>query len=266
MNSILSKGKEFWLWGAVIAVASLVFIISPGAGSEKSRALLHGLCAQTPSHSFSFGGTLLPFDGRMTGIYGGSFATIVWLAFNRRVFYYGNPPVRVIAALGLGAALMAVDGFNSLLTDLQVWHPYASRNEFRLVTGYLMGIGLGVALAWLLGSSMWKASCPEPGVRGVTDLLAPFAMLVPYALVMQSGWTVLLLPITWFLMVAAWLTLTVLMLVVVLLVFRYEDEIASVRELHIPGVIASTLALAMMLALAGGRFWLERTLGLPALV
>jgi uncharacterized membrane protein len=262
----LSKGREFWLWGVAVALAAWVFAIVPGAGSEKSRAVLHGLCAQTPSHSFSFGGTLLPFDGRMTGIYGGCLATMLTLVINRRVFYYGNPPMRVIVALGVGGLLMAVDGFNSLLTDLQLWHPYDSRNVLRLITGYFMGMALGVALTWLLGSSMWKASRSEPGVRGIRDLAIPVAALVPYTLAMLSGWTVLLHPLTWILMAAAWLTLTVLMLVVVLLVFRYEDQISSARQLHVPGVIASALALAVMLGLAGGRFWLERTLGLPALV
>jgi uncharacterized membrane protein len=263
MKTILSKGREFWLWGVAVTLAAWVFVIVPGAGSEKSRAVLHGLCAQTPSHSFDFGGTLLPFDGRMTGIYGGCLATILSLAINRRVFFYGNPPLRVVVVLGIGGLFMAVDGFNSLLTDLQLWHPYESRNVLRLITGYLMGMALGVALTWLLGSSMWKASQPESGVRGVRDLMIPAVLLVPYVLAMLTGWPVLLHPLTWLLMAAAWLTLTVLMLVVVLLVFRYEDQISSVRQLHVPGVIASALALAVMLGLAGGRFWLERTSDCP---
>lgn len=266
MAGLLIKGRNFWLWGLVAGLGALVFLIAPGAASEKSRAVLHGLCAQTPTHSFDFGGTLLPFDGRMTGIYGGAITTFAWLAISRRVFFYGNPPLRVILALAAGVGLMAIDGFNSLFVDLQIWHPYEPRNELRLITGYMMGVALAVALCWLLGSSMWKLSQSEAGVRNWRDLVVPAAWFLPYAAIVLSGWNLFLLPLTWLMMASAWLTLTVLMLVIVLLIFRYEDQIGSIQQLHVPGVVASGLALIIMLGLAGGRFWLERTLGLPALV
>jgi uncharacterized membrane protein len=266
MEQLLTKGRDFWLWGVVFAAGIVVFLLAPGAGSDKSRAVLHGLCAQTPTHSFEFGGTLLPFDGRMTGIYGGSILTIVSLIASRRVLFYGNPPLRVVLGLAAGVGLMAVDGFNSLLTDLEMWHPYESQNILRLVTGYLTGVALGVASCWLLGSSIWRLSRDKEGVRSFRDLIFPVGLLLPYAAVVVSGWDVLLVPITFFLMTAAWITLATLMLVVVLLLFRYEDQIANTRQLHIPGAIASGLALMIMLGLAGGRFWLERALGLPSLL
>lgn len=266
MTGTLLRWREFWLWGVVLAVAILVFLISPGAAPDKSRAVLHGLCAQTPSHSFGFGGTLLPFDSRMSGIYGGAIATIFSLIGSRRVLFYGNPPWRVVAVLVAGAGLMAIDGFNSLLTDLQLWHPYESRNLLRLVTGYLMGMALGVALCWLLGSSMWRMSRSEAGVNRLRVLLLPTALLIPYLAVLMSGWSGFLVPLTYLLMFAAWMTLTMLMLVVVLLIFRYEDQVSSIAQLHIPGVVASGLAMFVMLGLAGGRYWLEQTMGLPGLV
>jgi uncharacterized membrane protein len=266
MISLLSKSRDYWLWYLMAGLGALVFLIVPGDAAGKSRAVLHGLCAQTPDHSFSFGGTLLPFDGRMTGIYGGAIVTFAWLSISRRVFYYGNPPIRVVVALAGGVGSMAIDGFNSLFTDLRIWHPYEPRNEFRLITGYLTGIALAVALSWLLGSSMWKVSRADSGVRALRDLMIPAVLFVPYAAIVLSGWHVFLLPLTWLLMASAWLTLTVLMLVVVLLLFRYEDQIGSMRQLHIPGAIASCLALVVMLGMAGGRFWLERTLGIPAML
>ena len=266
MNQIMKNGKDLWLWGVVIAAGALVFLLLPGAAPDKSRAVLHGLCAQTPSHSFNFGGTLLPFDGRMTGIYGGSIIAIASLIASRRVLFYGNPPIRIVIAMALGVGSMAVDGLNSLLTDLNLWHPYESRNELRLITGYLTGMSLGIGLSWLLGSSMWRMSRPESGVDRFRVLLIPIGLFLPYAAAVMSGWTILLLPLTFFLMAAAWITLTMLMLVVVLLIFRYEDQIVSVAQLQIPGLVASGLALGIMLGLAGGRFWLERSLGLPALV
>jgi hypothetical protein len=113
---------------------------------------------------------------------------------------------------------------------------------------------------------MWRLSDDESGVKSFRDLLLPMGLLLPYAASVTSGWSFLLVPLTFFLMAAAWITLTMLMLVVVLLLFRYEDQIANAAQLHVPGVIASGLALTIMLGLAGGRFWLERALGLPSLL
>jgi uncharacterized membrane protein len=264
MSRIVKHVREYWLWVAVVAAGVLLFAAFPGDAAGKSRAVLHGLCAQTPDHSFRFGNTLLPFDGRMTGIYGGSIVTFAWLLLTRRVFYYGNPPLRVVMLLAGGVGLMAIDGFNSLFTDLRIWHPYESRNEIRLLTGYLTGMAMAVALCWLLGSSMWRMSKPAPGVRSVRGLLVPAGMFLPYGMVVISGWSFFLLPLTWLLMLSAWLTLTVLMLVVVLLIFRYEDQIRMFHQLHVPAAVASALALIIMLALAGGRYWLEQTLGIPS--
>jgi uncharacterized membrane protein len=264
MSGILEKIREYWLWVGVVTGVMVLFSAIPGDATGKSRAVLHGLCAQTPDHSFAFGTTLLPFDGRMTGIYGGSLVTFVCLLLTQRVFHYGNPSLKVVLLLAGGVGLMAIDGFNSLFTDLRIWHPYESRNEIRLLTGYLTGMAMAVALCWLLGSSMWRMSRPTPGVRSGRDLLLPGALFVPYALVVVSGWPIFLFPLTWLLMLSAWLTLTVLMLVVVLLLFRYEDQIRTFHQLHVPVAVASAMGLIVMLTLAGGRFWLERTLGIPS--
>ena len=55
---------------------------------------LHGLCAQRPSHSLQIGGTTLPMDARMTGIYLGAAATaVVWLIAARRLRASPDPLV-----------------------------------------------------------------------------------------------------------------------------------------------------------------------------
>ena len=59
------------------------------------------------------------------------------------------------------------------------------------------------------------------------------------------------------------MTLTVLMLVVVLLLFKVDERVRRMEDLHVPGAVAAALGLAVMLALAGGRFWLERVIGIP---
>ena len=259
----LTRIRAFWLWTAIALGGVLTFLAVPGAYGVKAHAVLHGLCAQTPSHTFMFGGNALPFDARMTGIYGGALVTFTWLASLRRVHFYGNPPRRVVALLALCVVAMGLDGTNSLLKDLGLWHPYPPANILRLVTGFGTGVALAVILTWLLASSMWNLASAKPVVRSFGDLrgVAFGGVLFGIAVLSGAGW--LYLPLSVLLMVSAWLTLTVLMLVVVLLLFRIDERVRTLEDLHIPGAAAAILGLAVMLVLAGGRFWLERVAGIP---
>jgi uncharacterized membrane protein len=207
---------------------------------------------------------LLPFDGRMTGIYGGTLVTIVVLSFRRRLFAFGNPPRRVVAVLALGVALMAVDGFNSLFDDLGLWHPYQPRNEFRLITGYAAGVALAVVLSWLLASSVYRVGRNEPVVGSVRDFSPMAIALVPYAALVLSGFSWLYAPLAMLLMVSAWLTMSLLVLVVVVLAFRLDERVERVARLHVPGAVAAVVGLLLMLLLASGRIWLEAAMGIPS--
>lgn len=253
--------RRFPLWGGVLAVALVAFFANPGGYGDTSYALLHGLCAQTPSHTIHFGSQPLPFDARMTGIYGGFLITFVGLLATRRVLAYGAIPKAVIAVL-IGLLLaMAADGFNSLLTDLGLWHPWESTNWLRLVTGFGVGIGLAVALCWLFASSTWHLSRPTIGVRSVKDLwFAPVGLIV-YGVILAWSPSWLHLPVATMLVLSAWLVVTMLVLVTILLAFRLDEQILSIGRLHVPGAVAALLALSIMIGLGSFRFWVERTLG-----
>ncbi|MGN6485325.1 MAG: DUF2085 domain-containing protein [Thermomicrobiales bacterium] len=255
--------RTYWLWAVIVGAGAIAFLAFPGAWGVKAHSVLHGLCAQTPSHTFTFGGNALPFDGRMTGIYGGTIVTFAWLAITRRLRYYGNPPRRVFVVLAAGVVAMGVDGVNSLLKDLGLWHPYPPENPLRLITGFGTGVALAVILVWLLASSMWNFSNSKPVVRSFDDLRGVAFGGMIFGVVILSGWSPLFVPLSALLMASAWLTLSVLMLVVVLLGLRIDERIRRMEDLHVPGAVAAALGLLLMLALAGGRFWLERVIGVP---
>ncbi len=254
--------RDYWLWVSVLAVAGIVFFGAPGSYAATSHTILHGLCAQTPSHTISFGGNMLPFDARMTGIYGGFLITIVAIVAGGKLFHYGNPPKRVIALLVFLVGLMAVDGFNSLLTDLMIWHPYESGNGLRVVTGYGTGVALAIALSWLLASSAWNLGSPAPSIGRLRDLAVPAAGLVAYGLllIVSPGW--LHFPVSMLLVVSAWSTVTILTLVIVLLALRLDSQVRQVRQLHVPVAISALLAVSVMIGLASVRFWAERAFGI----
>jgi hypothetical protein len=146
--------------------------------------------------------------------------------------------------------------------DLGMWHPYQPRNVFRLVTGYATGVALAVVLAWLLASSVYRVGRNEPVVGAVRDLLPMALAFVPYAaLVLSGGWW-LYTPLAMTLMVSAWLTMSLLAMVVVVLAFRLDERVEQVARLHLPGAVAAMIGLLLMLLLASGRIWLESTMGI----
>jgi uncharacterized membrane protein len=257
--------RSYWLWYAILLAGVVVFVSAPGGFAEKSRNVLHGLCAQTPSHSFSFGGLLLPFDGRMTGIYGGSLVTSAYLALRGRVFAWGNPPLRIVVTLAIFVVIMAVDGFNSLLLDLGLWHPYEPQNELRLITGFATGVSLAVVLAWLLGSSVYRVGRNQAGIQDFRDLGWIWLAFVPYAGLVLSGASWLYIPLSVTLMLSAWLTLALLALVIVVLLLKLDERVDRTERLHVPGAIAAIVGMAIILGLATGRMWLESHFGITTM-
>lgn len=263
-SAIILSIRRFWLWYVVALAGVALFMLVPGGFAEKSRALLHGLCAQTPTHSFAFGGQLLPFDARMTGIYSGVLMTLAYLLARGRILAWGMPSWRIVVTLAVFVGAMAADGFNSLFTDLGLWHPWTPGNAARLVTGYLAGVALGVVLAWLLGSAVYRVGKRHAGIRGFADIAMILIPLVPFAVILYSEAAWLYVPISMLLVLSAWLTMSVLALAVVVLALRLDERVDRVQGLHIPGAAAAVFGLAIMLSLALGRMWLETTLGIPS--
>ena len=249
---------------ALVVVA--LFFAAPWSFEHKAHAALHGLCAQRPSHSFSFDGRFLPFDGRMTGIYGGFLATSVYLAVRGRYRSFRLPTIPVLAILGLFVAALAVDGTNALLVDLRLWHPYEPDNRLRLATGLGTGIALAVLVCFVLSTSLWRRGRWDVApVRGVRELPLLVAVQAPLAVAFLSGAGWLYVPLSLLLLTAAVLVVGALMLIPVVL-FRYGDRAFNgVGQLQNPATAALVLAVAVMAGISAGRFLLERVTNAPPL-
>ena len=244
----------------------LLFLLAPWPFPDKVHAALHGLCAQRPSHSLSLGSHFLPLDARMTGIYGGFLVACCYLAARRRFRAAQLPPPATVIALGCFVGLMAVDGGNSLLVDLGVWHPYEPDNRVRLATGLLTGISLAVALCFLVAMTLWREPASgQPPVGGPAELLALAVLQVPFALAALSGIPVLYGPVAMLLLIAATAIITALMQLVIVLAGHRDRTYGSFRQLHASASMALLAAVGVMGTCAAGRYLLERLSGAPPL-
>jgi uncharacterized membrane protein len=248
------------LFPMVAVFAVLAFLAAPWPLAEKAHALLHGLCAQRPSHSFVFGGRDLPFDARMTGIYAGfCFSAIVLVARGRH--RAGKlPRLWVIGVLALLGAAMALDGFNSLFLDLNLPTLYPPSNALRLATGLGVGIALAVAICYLVAISLWRQPRMDETAVDGRGLLVLIAAQAP-ALAFLTGWPSLYAPLTLLLLCSAVAVISLLALVTLVMALKADNSFAGPRDVQEYASGGLVLGLIVIALLAGVRFLYERHFG-----
>jgi uncharacterized membrane protein len=261
-----SLGRRPLAVGGFAILALIVFLIAPGTVASKAHILLHGLCAQRPSHSLQFGGSTLPMDARMTGIYLGAAVTLIWLTAARRLRGTRTPSRPIIIFLASFVLALAVDGFNALLVDLQLPTIYQPSNLLRLTTGVLAGIVLGLALGHLFACSVWAhGNRAQAVVMEPVELLVPIGASAVIAMLSLSALPVLYAPFAVSLVVAAVGVFWLLAIVVVALVTGKGWSYQTWNDLAPLALTSFIAAIAIVGALAGLRFAAEQLFGLPRL-
>ena len=234
-------------------------LLAPWSIEAKSIAALHGLCAQRPSHSFWFGANRLPFDARMTGIYGAFLITQVYLLVRGRWRASGVPSVWVLSALLSFIVIMGLDGLNSTLDDVRLLTVYPPSNLLRFVTGALTGTTLAVFL-WLLTSNiLWETAqqSSQPVIDGFRDLQVIALLIVAFGAVVMSGWLPIFPVLAVFLVVSAVTVIFELALCFTQLARKRENTARIASDLAQAAVWSLSGAYVFMFAMAGMRYWLE---------
>jgi uncharacterized membrane protein len=250
-----------WLFWALLGGSILALAAAPWPAAAKFHAILHGLCAQRPSHSFALGGTNLPFDARMTGIYGGALVTMLFLSARGRWRAVRRPTTPLVLALVAFAVAMGVDGVNSTLQDFRLPYLYPPNNHLRLITGLLMGVALGVTMMYLLGVTLWTWVRDEPALGGWRELAGLLALVGGFYLLVVSGWGWLYLPLAIALATGAVLVVLTLALCFLTLAYGRENRAARPADLAGFATLALVLGYAVMALIAAARFYLELSLG-----
>ncbi len=265
-DSHISHLRSFFPWGAVILVFLATFLLIPGDIEQKSHIVLHGVCAQRPSHSLQLGGATLPLDARMTGIYFGAVTAFAWLAATRRLRAKGRPGVPVVATLGVFVLVMAADGFNALLFDLGLPGLYLPSNVLRLFTGILAGVALGVALGHLFAITIWRgAHAHATVVEHPNALIVPTGIASAAGALALTGHPVLFAPFAIGIVISVLAVFAVLLLIVIALASGRAWRFTNCRQLGGVAALAFILAVLTVGVLSGMRLIAEQTLGLPQL-
>jgi uncharacterized membrane protein len=268
-NSALTsetRDRRPMLVGGFAAMVLVGFLLAPGDLAWKTHIVLHGLCAQRPSHSLQIGGVTLPMDARMTGIYLGAAVTILWLIAARRLRATRVPSLAVLAVLALFVVALAVDGFNALLVDLRFPTPYEPSNTLRMATGILGGTSLGVTLGHLFAGSMWaKGNRHRAVVTRPAELLFPISVSGVVAVLAVSDIPLLYGPFAVGLLVAAVGVFWLLAMVVMALVSERGWTCRTSADLAPLALRSLVFALVTIGALSWLRIIAEQLLRLPKL-
>jgi uncharacterized membrane protein len=253
------KDRRIWL-PALLVVGSIgAFLLAPWSLQEKSLAALHGLCAQQPTHSFWFGDARLPFDARMTGIYGGFLIVGIYMLARGRLYRTGPPPASLLIILAGFIFIMGIDGVNSTLNDFGMPYVYEPSNHLRFFTGAMTGTALAVFI-WLMAAGMlWSpdVASSRPIMRGWKELIPIAALVVMFWAVLQIDAPILFPPIAVLLIVSAVTVLASIALIALRLATGGLQVAKSPLDLSRSAVVAILLAYTLMSAISGARFMLE---------
>ena len=219
------------------------------------------VCAQLPADSYTVAGVQLPLCARCTGMYLGALLTLTFHSW-RHPRSIALPRSWILATLPLFFFAWAGDGVNSLLSSIPVLpHLYTPQNILRLITGTLMGITLGSVIFVMFNGVIWRNIDHAPILatpRELFELLVLGGLLV---LLVQSGWAILLFPLTVASLIAILILNSALMTA---LVASVRPHLAQTwREVSRPVLIGTLVALTLLDTLAMFRLLLGGWLGTP---
>jgi uncharacterized membrane protein len=241
--------------------ASVVFAALPGDLDHKLMLVLRGVCAQRPDHSFIVEGQPLALEARMYGIFVGFALSVAtaWIGgrWRRSELTRGW----LAAVLVLFIAVMGVDGVNAVLADLRAPHLYPPRNELRLATGLLCGVGLAGFIAPVVSFVFWREREPTPFFAGWTELAASVGVSGLAGVVVLSGMpgSVLLSAMA---VAAVFASFWLINSYVAVLAWSGIGAAAHWLDLAPELIVGFVLTVGELAALAALRAWLETLLGI----
>jgi uncharacterized membrane protein len=249
-------------WLCLLLVLGYVWV-PPIAPLDKVHLVGYSICHQIPARSFSMGGFQLPLCARCTGTYLGIAITFAALALLGRLRAGEMLSRGMLVVMVLFIVVMGVDGLNSYLSLFE--HApvlYIPQNWLRAATGSLNGIALSAIVLPVFNFTLWRRPMPIRPLRNVWELVAILSVTAVAIAAVQSELSWLLYPTALISVAGVLWMLTLVNTMILLIVFRQENQVETWREAAAPllsGLTATLLELTMMgvlrYALTGTMSW-----------
>ena len=242
----------------VVLIAGAIFLTwnfllySPSGCYAKAFSIGSSVCHQIPSHSFSVGANQFPVCARCTGLYIGSFISIVYAFLSGKK--KSIPKKKFIVFLAVLFLLWAGDGLNSLISDfLNKPFLYQSSNLSRLITGYGMGLVMSTALVTLFNFTIW-----ETGQR--TPVLESILQIIGYGILSALSSLLILISGPVIFQVAAYITIFTVLSIITLLysifwviLLKKENQFTNWKDMGVYLLAGYSTAIAQILLMIALR-------------
>lgn len=255
-----TRRSSIMLAASVAAVVLVAWLVNTPPGiMGKADAVGYAVCHRIDARSFHIGGRQVALCARCTGMYLGAVLGLVFQSFSgrRRAEW---PALPIMVVLGVFVLAFGIDGGNSaanlyLGRDLL----YTPSNTLRMITGTGMGLFLAVLLLPAFHQTVWTRYSHKPFFLS----WKPFAVL----LVLAAGMVVLVLtelpwvlwPLSLVSAAGVLLMLTLLYTMILLIVFKQENQIDNNRQLLPWMLFGFTAGLIQVAAIDLLRFLLTGT-------
>jgi uncharacterized membrane protein len=247
-----------------VVLASLLFgawlLLTPGGLLGKADAIGYAVCHRIDLRSFHLGERALPLCARCSGTYLGVLVALGTLLALGRGRAGRFPRWPILALFGVFGLVFAIDGLNSYLHFFpNAPHVYEPSNALRLISGMLLGLGMGVLVYTGFNQAVWKEWQPRPALQGWRDVAVLLAAAAGMVLLVLWENPLVLYPLAIASAAAVLGLLTVVYTVMAVIVLRRENRASGWRELALPGVLGFSLALAQIAAIDWIRFAATQT-------
>lgn len=266
-----SKAETFSRWLiplAALIVFSIWFTIAPPGFLGKADSVGYAICHRIDERSFHVFGRQLPLCARCTGEFYAAGITLLFLAIvsPRKS---GMPGWKLGTPLILFFLAFGIDGSNSYLYLIKqtsggalsnIPNLYIPNNTLRLLTGSGMGIALASILYPAFSNSAWKTFDPAPALdwKKISMIIG---MILVIDLLVLTEHPAVLYPIAIISVLGVMSLLSLVFSMVWVLIMQQENLFDSIKQMWMPFLAGTTLALIMIIAIDLLRLKLTGTWG-----
>jgi uncharacterized membrane protein len=253
---------------AAVLVFAVWFRFTPPGLLGKADAVGYAICHRIDERSFQVGDRQLPLCARCTGEFFSAGISLLFLSMVSPK-KSGMPGWKLGWPLLLFLTAFAIDGTNSFLYLLKqtsgealsgIPNLYVPNNTLRLFTGSGMGIALAAILYPAFNQSAWKAADPGRALSW-KKLGILIGMILAIDVLVLSESPIILYPIAWLSVLGVLALLILVFSMVWLLMMRQENQFQSLRQMWMPFLAGTTLALLMIASIDLFRYTLTGTWG-----